>query len=450
MIRSSSRVLSASFCALLAVGLLVPALARAAWSTPFHVSLGGQYAFEPQVAVDADGDAVFTWLRHDGSNYRVQARARSAAGALSAVHTLSADGQDASSPQVAVDADGDAVFTWMRFDGTANRVQARARSAAGVLSPVQTLSGAAVTAFSPFPQVAVDADGDAVFTWRYTQSTPCPSRRIQGRARSAAGALSAVQHVSQAGECGVDFPDAIDPQVAVDADGDAVFTWALDYESGQSVQTRARSAGGVLSPVQTLSDASGLDAFQPQVAVDADGDAVFTWRRGDGANNQRVQARARSAVGTLSAVQNLSDVGQSAYDPQVAVDATGDAVFTWLRYDGTDDRAQARARFAGGALSPVQTLSPSGGSADEARVAVDADGDAVFTWRRFNPNFVYQVQARTRSAVGALGAVQSLSGGVTYSAYYPQVAVDATGDAIAVWQRVDELGFDRIQASTGP
>ena len=134
--------------------------------------------------------------------------------------------------------------------------------------------------------------------------------------------------------------------------------------------------------MQTLSGA-GQDAEDPQVAVDADGDAVFTWWRNDGAND-RVQARARSAAGVLSAVQNLSAAGQNAFDPQVAVDADGDAVFTWSRFDGTNDRIQARARSAAGALSAVQTLSDAGQTRTSSQVAVDADGDAVVTWRRFD------------------------------------------------------------------
>src|SRR4051812_18977958 len=84
--------------------------------------------------------------------------------------------------------------------------------------------------------------------------------------------------------------------------------------------------GGFLSAVQTLSDA-GQSALFPQVAVDADGDAVFTWRRDDGSGNFccfRAQARARSAAGTLSAVQTLPTGGRDAFDPHVAVDPDGD------------------------------------------------------------------------------------------------------------------------------
>ena len=171
------RGLAAAIGVLVAMGLVAPLPAAAEWTTPVNLSAAGQNASSHQVAVDADGDAVFTWLRSDGAHQRVQERARSAAGALSAVQTLSAQGQNASVPQVAVDADGDAIFTWVRSDGANTRVQTRARSAAGALSAVQTLSGQGQNAFNP--QGAVDADGDAVFTWQRSDGT---NSRIQASA----------------------------------------------------------------------------------------------------------------------------------------------------------------------------------------------------------------------------------------------------------------------------
>jgi hypothetical protein len=433
----------AALLATLAAGLLVPALAGAEWTTPVDLSKAGQDASQPQVAVDADGDAVFTWVRSDGANFRVQARARSAAGILSPVQTLSSSGQDASDPQVAVDADGDAVFTWRRFDGTNHRIQARARSAAGALSPVQNLSDPGQSAF--FPQVGVDADGDAVFTWERFDGA---NSRVQARARSAAGALSGVQDLSAAGQT------ALDPQVAVRRkNGAAVFTWVRSDGTNNRVQARARSAAGTLSAVQTLSSA-GQNAAEPQVAVDADGDGVFTWRRFDGANS-RVQARARTAAGTLSAVQTLSDPGENAFEPRVAVRrGNGDAVFAWRRPDGTDCggfaclRIQARARSAAGALSAVQNLSDPGQIAAEPGVAVDATGDAVFAWRRSDEANLLRVEARSRSAAGALRPITILSD-PGQSAFAPQVAVDDDGDAVVTWQRSDGAN-SRIQASAGP
>ena len=69
--------------------------------------------------------------------------------------------------------------------------------------------------------------------------------------------------------------------------------------------------------------------------------------------------------------------------------------------------AQGRARSAAGALSPVQTIRT--GEVLSSQVAVDSDGDAVFSWRR-NDGSNYLAEARTRSATtGALGPLAPLS-----------------------------------------
>ena len=103
-------------------------------------SAAGQDRLEPRVAVDAEGDAVFAWLRSDGTTFRVQARSRSSAGVLGAVQDISPAGQDTSEPEVAIDPLGNAVVAWTGSDGASSVVQARARSAAGALAPVQGIS----------------------------------------------------------------------------------------------------------------------------------------------------------------------------------------------------------------------------------------------------------------------------------------------------------------------
>jgi hypothetical protein len=425
--------LACALSALLIAALVRPPAASATWGAPFDVSSAGNDGFGPQVAVDADGDAVFTWIGGTASDFRVKARARSTAGALGAVQTLSSTGV-ADAPQVAVDADGDAVFAWVRHDGVNYRIQARARSATGALGAVQTLSFVGGDANAP--RVAVDPNGDAVFTWQRFDGF---GTRVQARARSATGVLGPVQTLSRAGR------GAHDPRVAVDADGDAVFCWQQfdDFNQFLRVQARARSAAGTLSATQTL---SGWRGGGCELAVNAAGDAVFTWEHWDGADD-RVQARARSAAGALSAGQTLSPPGQSARLPKLGIDADGDAVFTWLRWNGVNDRVQARARSAPGALSAGQTLSTAGQDAFEPQVAVDADGDAVFSWRqRIGGN--ERIRARTRSAAGALGAGQTLSR-LGQDSRSPDVAVGAAGDAVVAWQR-GAFPHLRIQAAAGP
>jgi hypothetical protein len=425
--------ISAALCTLLAVGFLVPASAGAAWTTPVNLSAATSAASNPQVAIDAGGDAVFTWLRSDRP---VQARVRAADGSLSAVQALSRVSQPAFTPQVAVDADGDAVFIWGRLDGPNVRIQARARAADGTLGRVRTLSAAGQSAFTP--QVAVDADGDAVFTWVRFDGT---NYRVQARARAADGSMSPVRTLSAAGE------NAVTPQVAIEADGDALLSW-VRYEPGTSyrIQTRVRAAEGTFGPVETLTTGAA-QVLDPQVAVDASGDAVFVWGRYDGICCYRIQTRARAPAGTLSAVQTLSEAGQHAYSPQVGVDDAGGAVFTWQRSDGTNSRIQARARAADGTLSSVQDVSYPGHDASAPQVAVDAGGDAVFGWLRSDGTNL-RVETRTRSAAGSLVPFTVLSD-PGQAAEGPQVAVDPDGDAVVTWARSDGTN-SRVQASAGP
>lgn len=266
-----------------------------------------------QVAIDDQGDSIFVWQRFDGSNLRIQMRTRTAAGALSPIKTLSAAGEDANSPVVAIDPDGDAVIAWTRFDGTNDRIQARALSAAGALSPVQNLSQGGRDAESA--DAAMDDTGDAVFTWARFDGV---GDRIQARARSSAGTFSAVQTLSGSGE-------SSSAQVDVDESGDAVFVWNRDAGGDLRGETRGRSAAGALSSVNTFSPG---DTFTPQVGVDADGDAVIAWSF-FGGPDQPVRARTRSAAGTLGPVDDLSDTGSFPSDPQLDVNPAGAATVAW-------------------------------------------------------------------------------------------------------------------------
>jgi hypothetical protein len=381
--------------------LVAPPLARgqvkplASFAAAGPITSAEVEADTSRVALDAQGTAYIMWVRLDGANLRVQTRTRSSAGALGPVQTLSSAGQDAFSPEMAVNPRGDAVFVWLRSDGTNTRVQIRARSPEGSFSAVQTVSPAGREAFAP--AVAIDANGRAVVTWQGHDGTFV---RIQARARSLGGALGAVQTLSPPGEHGWQ------PQIAIDSSSTAVITWYRNDGAHYRVQMRVRSVGGSLGVVQNVSPAGG-NAQDPRVAMAPDGTAIFTWHRRDGANVARIQARARSASGEFSDVQTLSAAGQDASRPRVAIDADGNAVVSWERSDGTDVRVQTRSRSAAGVLSAIQTLSPAGAGSSQSNVAVDALGNAVFVWEHFDGTTAL-VRARVRFAAGTVGSVRTL------------------------------------------
>jgi hypothetical protein len=410
--------------ALVAGSFAGPLTASAAWTAPTDISSAGQTAWYPEVVVDQDGDFLFMWSSSD----HVKARGLSAAGVLDSVKNVSHSGLRVQHHHVSVDRDGDALIVWQRGDSAGERARVRPLSAAGALGTGQTMSGGG-DSFGP--HVAMAANGDAVLLWYASDGA---NTRLYARTRSAAGTLGAIQAVSEPGE------DATFGRLDVNASGEAVFTWARFDGSDIVIQGRTMSAGGGLDPVETLSD-PGEQAQAPDVALDDAGNAVFVWQRSDG-SDYRVQARSRSAAGVLGAVRTLSDAGEPAMDPSVVLDAAGNAVFVWIRSDGSHFRVEARTMSSVGTLGLVSTLSDRGQDGTMPAVAVNDAGDAVITWQRFD-GVDMRIEAATLSAAGQLGPTWTLSDAGGY-AVTPEVAMH-DGVAIVTWAR-----DGRIQYAVGP
>ncbi|MEK6251705.1 MAG: hypothetical protein AABM43_07145 [Actinomycetota bacterium] len=395
-----------------------------------------QNAEEPQVALSGTGVGLGVWYRSDGTNTRVQIRSRASNGVLGAVGTLSAAGQNAFSPQVAVNPTGTGIIAWTRSDGTNDRIQAVTRSSSGVLGPVLTLSDPLQNA--EVAQVAIDGNGNAIVVWERFDGT---NQRIQEVQISSAGVVGPVQTLSPAGG------DAFAPQAAVDGNGNAVVVWSR-FNSVQvvdKIQAVSVSAGGVVGTVQGLSAAPG-DAEAPQVGIDANGNAVVVWQRFDG-SNERIQGRTRSASGVLGTTRDLSVATLNAFAPQVAVNATGSGLVDWSRFGSACncDRVQLVPFSSAGAVGTVQTISNTGEDDEEPQIGIAANGNGVAVWESFKGSQL-NVFARTRTASGTLGSLQQLS--TSGLAFSPQVAVNGIGNALAVWTRTGT--FDRIQAAAGP
>jgi len=370
------------------------AWAAPAWLAPQDLSAAGQGAYDPQVAFDGQGNAIAVWSRFDGTNFIVQAAARAAGGSFGAPQDLSAAGQKAGFSQVAVDGQGNAIAVWSRFDGTNFIVQAAARAAGGSFGAPQDLSAAGQGAFNP--QVAFDGQGNAIAVWhRFDAGT---NTIVQAAARAAGGSFGAPQDLSAAGQ------NASFPEVAVDGQGNAIAVWRRFDGTNFIVQAAARAAGGSFGAPQDLS-AAGQKAGFPEVAVDGQGNAIAVWQRFDG-TNFIVQAAARAAGGSFGAPQDLSAAGQTANDPQVAVDGQGNAIAVWSRSNGTNDIVQAAARAAGGSFGAPQDLSAAGQDAHVPEAAVDGQDNAIAVWSRSNGTN-YIVQAAVRAAGPQTAALAS-------------------------------------------
>jgi PKD domain-containing protein/PASTA domain-containing protein len=215
-----------------------------------------------------------------------------------------------------------------------------------------------------------------------------------------------------------------DLNVRVDAAGDAFAVWT---RSG-TVQAAQRPAAGAWSAPQDISGTC-IAAQAVELAVSPAGKAVAVWECPKGGNTV-VQATTGRRGGSWSAPHDLSAPGHDAHVPQVALDRAGNALAVWMRSNGTDVIVQAALQRATGAWLAPEAVSRPGFDVDRPDVALDARGNGVAVWQS-SDGFNSIVQAATRTAAGSWSTPQPLwSGGY---AERPQVGVDSAGEAVAVW-----------------
>jgi hypothetical protein len=227
--------------------------------------------------------------------------------------------------------------------------------------------------------------------------------------------------------------------LAVSPQGDVIVWWS----GPGGVEFSLRPAGGDFARVlENTQDGS------PDVAFDSAGNAVAVWSETSG-GAQQTFASFRPAGGTFATGVPISKAmsGQFAGLPHVAVGANGDAVAVWEFFDGAENRIQAAIRPAGGTFGDAQTISAAGHSAGNVDVAVDAEGNAIAVWPRSNGTNDL-IEAASRPAGGSFGMGVPISD-AGQNAGGPHAAFDQSGNALAVWSRSDGTKR-RAQASFRP
>lgn len=226
----------ASLVALCALALLAgagPAHATPVFLTPLNISDPGQDGFEGVVAVDSTGITHFAWTRSDGTNLRIQYRSRAADGTFGAVQTISDPGQNASDADIAVDPSNNVLLTWSRSDGTNIRVQATFKPAAGSFAAPLTISDPGFDATKP--EVDFDNAGKALLIWQRFDGV---NLRVQATIRTAGagGTFANETTLSEGGQ------DAFNPKADAgsDVDANAVSVWTRSDGAKLRVQSARR------------------------------------------------------------------------------------------------------------------------------------------------------------------------------------------------------------------
>ncbi|MDX6645427.1 MAG: hypothetical protein QOK40_1154, partial [Miltoncostaeaceae bacterium] len=420
--------------AALALALLAPAVAAGAprWLAPQALAPAG-ILVAPRVALGAQGHALAAW-----------AAQASPPGAWRIVVSARADGAAAWGPpaaisapafvqmgQLALDPAGGAAAIWTTAPGSETAVAQVAVRPAGseAFEPPQDLSPPSAFAFAP--RLAAEGHGAIVAVWEERAAGRIGSGVVMSAVRPAgAAAFGPAEALSQPGE------EASQPDVAVDAAGNAVAVWAAGPPGAARVvraRLRAAGAGAWDGPVTISSTASGIASAR--VAMDPAGAVVAAWTASrDGVGS--LETASRPPGGPWDAPEALGPAASAVVEaPTVLAGADGVATLVYLRWDGTARRLAARSRVGGGAWSAPQDLSPGGASVEPlafsggGRAALGPGGAVVAVWSRAFALVEAAVKPAGAAAFDPAATVSALG----QYAHGPAIAVGPDGEALAAW-----------------
>jgi hypothetical protein len=295
------------------------------WSAPEHLETDSGDARNVWIAIDSDGDAIATWSQSNGTRPIIRANRYVAGTGWNGATTIQTDASgEGSFPRVALDGHGNAMAVWHQTDGTRYNIWANHYVAGSGWSGARLIE-TDDTDSALYPQVGMDSGGNALVVWEQYDGTRY--NIISARFASSSGWSTSAPIESDAGS-------ATDPQIGVDPSGNAVAVWTQQGTARINVVANRYTPGaGWGTPTLIETDDTG-DTQYPQIAINAAGIAQAVWMQNDGTRFNVASNRYTPGSGWGSASLIESDNSGNAYNPQVAINASGVAQAVWMHFDG--------------------------------------------------------------------------------------------------------------------
>ena len=370
-------------------------------------------------------------------------------GIMSAPAAIDQGAADTSIPRLAVDASGNVISVWIRVDASGipdiwtNRYSA-ADGTWGTPQPLETDAGAALN-----PVLVMDAAGNAIAVWDQDDALNLPkvwARRYDAASESWGSPVM----LSDSG--GI----AIFPTIAIDPNGSAIAVWEESDDTGElNIRASRYSAdSGNWSASVLLENAAGA-AFVPHVAMDDEGNGIVVWEQ-EGVPDSLVfdvqSNRYAAGTGTWSGAAPIEPDAGDAFNPRIAMNASGDAIVGWEQetVPGSVIYSARVAVFsaANDSWGEVTTFSVVGGDVETTTVGIDDDGNATVLWREDSGAGFANLHASQRPAANS-----NWSAAVTIETRDapvgpPQLGTLPNGNSIVVYQQLDDTGTGDLLATT--
>lgn len=397
-----------------------------AWGLPSPVENDNTGdAEQPQVAMDAAGNAVAVWVLEHATGRNIWTNTYTPDIGWQQPECLSeplAEGVDR--PAVAMNAAGDAIIVWQQGPSYGRQVWATRREVGGSWSLRARIDEPAL-GDARNPRVALDGAGNATVAWERTATN---FGEIWATRYEVGSGWLAPVFVSE--ECPHQQSE-LDLEAGLAGDVLVIFV-SEDILGAYASASQYQVGTGWSTPVRLSSEAStAVDSVD--LGIDAEGRAVAVWRR-----SFEDELRSRSySPGFGWGYDKRVDPADTAEEssPRVAV-GSGHSIVVWVRHGDPKSSILASHAVLGGWSAAVPIEEDDAGVAYYPRVAMSALGNAVAVWPHEVESRFDILASRYRHDVGWT-VPQAIEFGDEGDAYWPTVAMNAYGRAIAVWQQWD-------------
>ena len=408
-----------------------PAPAPKAWRPPVLIESGAGTVFNPLVAIDANSNGLVIWDQVSGLRSDVWANRFTAASNTwdNAALIGTNNTGNAWAPQVAVDANGNALAVWSQYDGTTTNIWAKRFTAASNTWGTAVLIETDGAGDAYDPQISVAADGNALAVWRQFDGTRHNIWANRFTAASNTWDSAVLIETEDAGHAG-------GQQIAIGVDGNALAVWYQDDGTTTNLWANRFTAASNTWGSAELIETNPNQAFNPQIAIDANGNALAVWAQSDGLRFSVWANRFSEASNTWGIAVLVDPNNARGEDPQIAMGANGNALVVWRQSGNILANGFSGATNTWGNAVFIEMEV---GEADRPRIAIDAAGNALAVWSqsdgtRSNVWANRFTAARNTWDSPSAVLIETENAG---SAFAPEIAVAANGNALAVWRQSD-------------
>lgn len=285
------------------------------------------------------------------------------------------------------------------------------------------------------PEVAVDGNGNAVVAWIQPNDNGIyhvwATRYVSGQ-----GWGTPVQIETEE-------TDTHGCQVVMDPNGNAIVAWVqMDFHHGSNVWTALYRVGTGWDPPSRIGNDNAITADNPRIVMDGNGNALAVWEQTELLGSiftRRLWSNRYTRVAGWGTPELVGPETGGSFTPDVAVDPVGNGIVIWAQQEspdnvGTGGRIWANRYDASrGWEIPTPIEGTFAMNVRGADVAMDAQGNAMAIWEANDYLTPSRIGSNRYEYGKGWGAGELILSDNTLMNSNPVVSMDPSGNAIVVW-----------------